>query len=139
MKPEGVNVKIEIDPVNWFLNDKEDIRSSYYLEDVATEFDIQGLELDWTAVCWDGDFRRERSGWGLYALKGSRWQDVYDEYRRVYLANAYRVLLTTARQGMVIFVPRGDEKDYTRPPEFYDETVKFLLSCGISMESEIVF
>jgi len=131
LKPEGINVKTSIDPINWFLNDKDDVRSSYYLEDVATEFDIQGLELDWTGVCWDADFRRESDIWGLYAFKGTRWQYVNDMYRRVYLANAYRVLLTRARQGMVVFVPKGDEQDYTRPPKFYDETFEFLSSCGI--------
>lgn len=100
LKPEGVHVKASIDPANWFLNGKEDIRSSYYLEDVATEFDIQGLELDWTGVCWDADFRMEDDGWGYYAFKGTKWQNVNDPYRRVYLANAYRVLLTRARQGI---------------------------------------
>jgi hypothetical protein len=132
LKPEGLNVKTAIDPVTWFLNDKDDIRSSYYLEDVATEFDIQGLELDWTGVCWDADFRRENNEWGLYAFKGTRWQDVNDQFRRTYLANAYRVLLTRARQGMVVFVPKGDEKDFTRPPKFYEETYEFLSSCGIA-------
>lgn len=131
LKPEGINVKAGINPITWFLNDKHDIRSSYYVEDPATEFDIQGLELDWTGVCWDADFRREGSKWSLYAFKGTRWQDVNDQYRRVYLANTYRVLLTRARQGMVVFVPKGDERDYTRPPVFYDETYEFLLSCGI--------
>lgn len=131
LKPEGINVKTGIDPITWFLNDKDDIRSSYYLEDAATEFDIQGLELDWTGVCWDADFRREGNAWGLYAFKGTRWQGVNDQYRRVYLANAYRVLLTRARQGMVLFVPKGDASDYTRPPQFYDETYEFLLLCGI--------
>ncbi len=132
LKPEGINLKAGIDPVFWFLNGKNDIRSSYYLEDVATEFDIQGLELDWTGVCWDADFRREDNKWGLFAFKGTRWQNVNDQHERVYLANAYRVLLTRARQGMVIFVPRGDQKDRTRPPNFYDETFKFLTSCGIA-------
>ncbi len=131
LKPEGITVKSKLDPVHWFLNGKEDIRSSYYLEDVATEFDIQGLELDWTGVCWDADFRMENGSWGLYAFKGTKWQNVNDNYRRVYLANAYRVLLTRARQGMVIFVPKGDEQDFTRPPNFYNETCEFLLSCGI--------
>ncbi len=131
LKPEGITIKSKLDPVHWFLNGKEDIRSSYYLEDVATEFDIQGLELDWTGVCWDADFRMENGSWGLYAFKGTKWQNVNDNYRRVYLANAYRVLLTRARQGMVIFVPKGDEQDFTRPPNFYNETCEFLLSCGI--------
>src|SRR5262249_15656594 len=94
LKPEGINVKGSIDPATWFLNHKSDVRSSYYLEDVATEFDIQGLELDWTGVCWDADFRRHKSTWELYLFKGTRWQKVNDPSRRVYLANCYRVLLT---------------------------------------------
>jgi DUF2075 family protein len=130
LKPEGININAGINPIMWFLNDKKDIRSSYYLEDTATEFDIQGLELDWIGVCWDADFRRSNNKWSLNSFKGTRWQNVNDQYRRVYLANAYRVLLTRARQGMVIFVPKGDEGDYTRPPEFYDETYTFLSSCG---------
>jgi hypothetical protein len=131
LKPEGVHVKSKMDPTNWFLNGKEDIRSSYYLEDVATEFDIQGLELDWAGVCWDADFRMEGGAWGLYTFKGTKWQTVNDRYRRVYLANAYRVLLTRARQGMIIFVPRGDNDDHTRPADFYDNTYEFLVRCGI--------
>lgn len=131
LKPEGIHVRAGIDPASWFLNGKDDIRSSYYLEDVATEFDIQGLELDWTGMCWDGDFRMERDGWGFYAFKGTRWQNVKDAFRRMYLANAYRVLLTRARQGMVIFVPKGSPDDETRPPAFYDGTYMFLRACGI--------
>jgi hypothetical protein len=131
LRPEGIHVKSKIDPANWFLNDKEDIRSSYYLEEVATEFDIQGLELDWVGVCWDADFRREKNQWGYYNFKGTKWQNINDPFRRIYLENAYRVLLTRSRQGMVIFVPRGFNKDKTRPPEFYDETYKFLENCGI--------
>jgi hypothetical protein len=131
LKPEGISVKTSIDPVYWFLNDKDDIRSSYYLEEVATEFDIQGLELDWALVCWDADFRRVKDGWDLYAFRGTQWQHVNDQYRDVYLRNAYRVLLTRARQGMVVFVPKGDDTDYTRPARFYDETYNYLLSCGI--------
>jgi len=132
LRPEGIHVKSKIDPANWFLNGKEDIRSSYYLEEVATEFDIQGLELDWTGVCWDADFRRNGDEWGYYDFKGTKWQNVNDRYRRVYLANAYRVLLTRARQGMVIFVPVGDDSDQTRPKSFYDDTFAFLRSCGIA-------
>ncbi|WP_420333401.1 DUF2075 domain-containing protein [Roseibium sp.] len=132
LKPEGLQVKNTIDPANWFLNGKDDIRSSFYLEDVATEFDIQGLELDWTGMCWDADFRREGEAWGHYAFKGTKWQQVKDEFRRVYLANAYRVLMTRARQGMVIFVPKGDGSDYTRLPAFYNEIFDFLIECGIS-------
>lgn len=131
LKAEGIAVKSDVDPINWFLGGKEDVRSSYYLEDVATEFGIQGLELDWTGVCWDADFRREGSAWALYDFKGSRWQAVKDQFRRAYLANAYRVLLTRARQGMVIFLPKGNGTDHTRPAKFYDETYGFLSSLGI--------
>jgi hypothetical protein len=136
LKPEGINVKATIDPVPWFLNDDRDVRSSYYLEDAATEFDIQGLELDWTAVCWEADFRRTGDSWEMHAFKGTRWQEIQNSFRRTYLANAYRVLLTRARQGMVIFVPQGNERDETRPPKFYDETYAFLCSCGIPKLSE---
>lgn len=131
LKPEGINIKAEIDPVTWFLNGKEDIRSSYYLEDVATEFHVQGLELDWVGVCWDADLRFEGNKWELYNFKGTKWQNINDAYRRVYLANAYRVLLTRARQGMVIFVPQGDARDPTRPPSFYDDAYRFLRRCGL--------
>ncbi|MEQ9530266.1 MAG: DUF2075 domain-containing protein [Parvibaculaceae bacterium] len=131
LRPEGIHVRAKIDAANWFLNGKEDVRSSYYLEEAATEFDIQGLELDWTGVCWDADFRREDAVWGRYAFKGTRWQTIRDLYRRRYLANAYRVLLTRARQGMIIFVPEGDAEDVTRKPTYYDETFAFLRSCGI--------
>lgn len=133
LKPEGLHVKAKIDPENWFLNGKDDVRSSYYLEDVATEFDIQGLELDWAGVCWDADFRHSARGWAHHSFRGSIWQNVNDEIRRAYRANAYRVLLTRARQGMVIFVPKGDAEDRTRVPEFYDETYDFLRACGIEI------
>lgn len=131
LKPEGINIKAEIDPVTWFLNGKEDIRSSYYLEDVATEFHVQGLELDWVGVCWDADLRFDNGKWEFYNFKGTKWQNINNPHNRVYLANSYRVLLSRARQGMVIFVPRGDERDPTRPPDFYDGVYNFLKLCGI--------
>ncbi|MCV6825673.1 MULTISPECIES: DUF2075 domain-containing protein [Halocynthiibacter] len=131
LRPEGIHVKAKIDPANWFLNDRFDVRSSYHLEEVATQFDIQGLELDWAGVCWDADLRRVDSAWSYNAFKGTRWQQVRDETKQLYLLNAYRVLLTRARQGMVIFVPRGGPADATRPPSFYDETFAFLQECGL--------
>jgi hypothetical protein len=131
LKPVGVFVKAKIDPPTWFLAEKGDVRSSYALEDVGTEFDIQGLELDWVGMCWDANFRREDNSWRPYYFRGSRWERVQDPTRAAYLANAYRVLLTRARQGMVILVPRGSELDQTRPPSFYDETFSFLTNCGI--------
>jgi hypothetical protein len=131
LKPEGIFIKTEIEPANWFLNDCSDVRSSYYLEDVASEFMVQGLELDWVGVCWDADFHHENRRWTCQAFKGTKWQAVSDVARRLYLKNAYRVLLTRARQGMVVFVPKGSLSDRTRPPSFYDGTFEYLRSCGI--------
>ena len=107
------------------------MRSSYALEDVATEFDIQGLELDWVGVCWDANFRRNKGAWAHHNFRGSRWERVNDPIRAAYLGNAYRVLLTRARQGMVIFIPRGSDRDETRKPRFYEETYEFLKECGV--------
>lgn len=131
LRPHGIHVKTSIDPKNWFLNSKEDVRSSYYLEEAATEFDIQGLELDWTCVAWEADFRFNNSHWEYKNFRGSAWQNVNDETRRQYLKNAYRVLLTRARQGMIIFVPEGNNEDMTRKPEFYDSTYDYLRGIGI--------
>lgn len=131
LKPEGLHVKAKVEPETWFLNDRSDVRSSFYMEEVATEFDIQGLELDWAGVCWDGDFRYVDGNWNCNKFKGTRWQRVVQEEAKLYLKNAYRVILTRARQGMVIFVPQGDAQDPTRPPSFYDQTFRFLQSCGL--------
>jgi Uncharacterized conserved protein (DUF2075) len=131
LKPEGINVHEKIEATTWFLNGKDDVRSSYYMEDPATEFDIQGLELDWIGVCWDADFRAVEGKWQFHRFAGTRWQNVNDENRRVYLTNAYRVLLTRARQGMVIYVPKGDALDATRTSQFYDGTAAFLSECGL--------
>lgn len=131
LRPHGIHVKTSIDPKNWFLNSKEDVRSSYYLEEAATEFDIQGLELDWTCVAWEADFRFNNSHWEYKNFRGSAWQNVNDATRRQYLKNAYRVLLTRARQGMIIFVPEGNNDDMTRKPEFYDSTYKYLRNIGL--------
>ena len=119
------------DTVHWFLDDITDIRSSLFLEDISTEFDIQGLELDWTCVVWDGDFRYDPSGWDQNEFVGSKWQHIRADERRAYQLNAYRVLLTRARQGMVICVPEGNFEDATRLPEFYDLTYKYLHMLGL--------
>jgi hypothetical protein len=131
LKPEGLNVKADVDAPTWFLNPRRDVRSSYYLEDVATEFAIQGLELDWVGMCWDIDFRRGDGAWSMHDFQGSKWRNIHDARRRIYLANAYRVLLTRARQGMVVHVPRGDAGDHTRPPSHYDAIADYLKQCGI--------
>lgn len=131
LKPHAIDVRVKTDPVQWFLNGKEDTRSSYYLEDVATEFQVQGLELDWACVTWDADLRFNGSGWAYHDFRGSKWQNVKNADNRNYLRNAYRVLLTRARQGMVIFVPPGDLHDHTRPPHYYDSTFNYLRGAGI--------
>ncbi len=131
LKPHAIDVRTEVDPVHWFLRERDDIRSSYFLEDCATEFQVQGLELDWTVVTWDADLRAAAENWSYYDFRGKKWQSVIAEERRVYLKNAYRVLLTRARQGMVIFVPPGNVEDETRPPRFYNETFNYLAQAGI--------
>jgi len=131
LKPDGIHVKTDIDAPTWFLNPKQDVRASWYLEDTATEFDIQGLELDWVGMCWDADLRRVEDRWSFHDFSGSKWRNVNDRRRQTYLANAYRVLLTRARQGMVIYIPTGDSADHTRPPQFYDGIAQFLKACGL--------
>ena len=118
----GSHSLVEFDAGEW---------SSSFLEDVATEFDIQGLELDWIGVCWGADLRYDDNSWSMNKFSGSKWQQVNAEERQRYLLNAYRVLLTRARQGMVIFVPEGDEIDHTRLPEFYNTSYEYLRSLNI--------
>lgn len=133
LKPYCIDVKSPMNYVYWFLNGKEDVRSSYYLEAVATEFQIQGLELDWTCVAWDADFRYSEKGWNYFSFQASKWQNVNKKERKQYLKNAYRVLLTRARQGMVIFIPSGDTEDPTRLPDFYDATFDYLKRIGFKV------
>ena len=130
LKPHAIDVKSPMDPVHWFLDGKEDVRSSFYLEDVATEFHVQGLELDWACVIWDADFRYGEKGWSHHSFCGDRWNKINKAERKQYLKNAYRVLLTRARQGMVIVVPEGDSQDATRQSSYYDETYRYLKQIG---------
>lgn len=130
LKPHAIDVRYPIDPIHWFLDGKEDVRSSYYLEDVATEFQVQGLELDWACVTWDGDFRYSPEGWKCFSFVGSKWNNIKKEERKLYLKNAYRVLLTRARQGMVIVVPSGNIDDPTRHSSYYDATFDYLAQIG---------
>ncbi len=132
LKPLAIDVKSQINHVNWFLDGKDDIRSSYFLEDVATEFQVQGLELDWACVTWDADLRFDEYGWKTYSFVGNKWQNIHKEVRKKYLINAYRVLLTRARQGMVIVVPEGNLEDHTRQPEIYNSTYNYLKSIGLN-------
>jgi hypothetical protein len=131
LKPHAIDVRAPVDPVHWFLDAKEDVRSSYYLEDAATEFQVQGLELDWACVVWDADLRAAQRDWDTWEFKGSRWQRIRSAERKLHLKNAYRVLLTRARQGMVIVVPEGDDLDPTRDKSFYDATFDYLRSIGL--------
>lgn len=133
LKPLAIDVRLQPDIESWFLADKMDVRSSLFLEDVATEFDIQGLELDWTCLVWDGDFRYTPYGWDHNAFRGSKWQKIRQKEAQSYQLNAYRVLMTRARQGMIICVPQGNPNDHTRLPEFYDDTYYYLKSIGLEV------
>lgn len=133
LKPLAIDVRLQVDPVHWFLDGKEDVRSSFYLEDAATEYRVQGLELDWACVTWDADFRLGANTWEHWAFVGDRWNRIRKPERQTYLKNAYRVLLTRARQGMVIVVPEGDSTDPTRIPAYYDRTFEFLRGIGFAV------
>lgn len=146
-KPLAVDVLGQGDEnaVHWFLEDKTDIRSSNYLEDAATEIQVQGLELDYTCVLWDADLRCENGRWRYFNFNGrTAWREESGQTessleRRKYMLNAYRVLLTRARIGMVICVPEGNSnktvdgfpEDATRLPKFYDGTYEYLKSIGL--------
>ena len=132
LKPHAIDIRVNIDPVHWFLSPPRDTRSSLYLEDAATEFQVQGLELDWTIVTWDADLRWRGSDWSYHSFRGAKWTDVKKPERRQYLKNAYRVLLTRARQGMVIFVPPGAKRDRTRKPDFYEGVYDYLTGMGVA-------
>ena len=136
LKPEGIYVPTDIDVKNWFLAPSTDLRSSNMLEIVASEFKVQGLEIDWAVVCWDADLRRNKDGndWEHYSFRGTRWTKRNKPEQKRYLINSYRVLLTRARQGMVIFVPKGvdPEIDPTRNALYYDGIYNYLVSCGVT-------
>lgn len=141
-KPLAVNILAQGDEnaVHWFLEDKTDIRSSNYLEDAATEIQVQGLELDYVCVLWDADMRYENGQWTYYKFNGkNKWNPENNSENKKYMLNAYRVLLTRARQGIVICVPNGNSRktqegfpeDPTRLPEFYNGTYNYLKSLGL--------
>ena len=146
-KPLAVHILSSGDEnaVHWFLEDKQDTRSSNYLEDAATEIQVQGLELDYTCVLWDADMRYENGSWHFYTFNGNtKWNEQIGDSeskqdKLKYMLNAYRVLLTRARIGMVICVPFGNPnksangfwEDSTRKPEYYDGTYQYLKSIGI--------
>lgn len=121
--------------VHWFLDHPPDIRSSNQLEVAASEFECQGLELDWVGICWGGDFTYDATagGWAFRNFSGSRWGKVKNEIDRQYLLNTYRVLLTRARRGLVLWIPQGDISDETRLPSLFDSTADYLVRCGLSL------
>jgi hypothetical protein len=131
LRPLGIDVKNEISAPNWFLNVSDDIRSSNYLEEIATEFDIQGLEIDYVCLAWDINYYFQDRKWNCKNFEGTTWRQMHNSSDRMYLKNTYRVLLTRARQGLIIFVPNGDDLDHTRPRKLYDQTFEYLKSCGI--------
>ena len=147
-KPLGVHVLPSGDEnaVHWFLEDKNDTRASNYLEDAATEIQVQGLELDYVCVLWDADMRYANGEWHYYRFNGkTQWVEQKGDTESKqelmkYMLNAYRVLLTRARMGMVICVPYGNAnktvsgywEDGTRLPEYYDGTYEYLKSLGIA-------
>ena len=132
LRADGIWVECKCKPEKWFLEGKDNIKSSYFMEEVATEFDIQGLEIDYALIGWDADYRYENGCFKFYRPRGSKWETIKAEADKRYLKNAYRVLLTRARQGMIIFVPTGDIEDITRLPEFYDNTYNYLKSLGLA-------
>jgi hypothetical protein len=122
---------------HWYLADRADVRSSFQCEVFATEFEIQGLELDWIGICWGGDciWSHSHGSWQLRAFRpglNNRWLNIKNPDKRTYRQNAYRVLLTRARQGMVIFVPTGNLADVTMTPDEFDSTAEYLFRCGVT-------
>ena len=131
IRADGILVPMDFDAVKWFLRGKDNINSSYFMEIAASEFKIQGLEIDYAVVAWEGDYRYHDGKFCHHRFHGDKWQNVRDVMLQRYLKNGYRVLLTRARQGYVIYVPKGSRYDPTRPPHYYDETYEYLLASGI--------
>lgn len=134
LKAISINVKYSPDFVHWFLENSQDIRSSDTLEDALTEFEVQGLEIDWACVAWDADLRlsEDKRTWEHFQLRGGgKWQNIKKPVNQEYHINAYRVLLTRARQGIVVLIPEGDDTDTTRKREWYDRTYNYLKGIGI--------
>ena len=142
-KPLAVHVlpQSEDNAVHWFLEDKTDVRSSNYLEEAATEIQVQGLEVDFACVLWDADMRCDNGKWTFWKFNGkTQWIPEKNNETQKYMLNAYRVLLTRARQGIIICVPEGNDKttpegfpeDHTRLPSYYDSTYNYFKQIGIT-------
>jgi len=139
LRPEGLehdsNFHGEYPWHHWYLAPRSDIRSSFACEVFASEFSIQGLELDWIGLCWSGDYIWSGTGWEARQLRHgdiTKWGIVRDSQKQIYRQNSYRVLMTRARQGLVIYVPRGDNQDPTRAPLELDRTAAYLVECGVT-------
>ncbi len=130
LRAVGIHVKNEIDAPNWFLNTADDVRSSYFLEEVATEFDIQGLEIDYVCLAWDINMYFENGTWVYKNFIGAKWNTIRNDATQSYLKNAYRVLMTRARQGLIIYLPLGSDNDETRPEKIYNQNYEYFKSLG---------
>ena len=118
----------------WFLMPPTDSRSSHVLEVAASEFECQGLELDWVGLCWGGDLTLSRDRtWDYRKFRGSAWNQVRGEVEQAYVRNRnrYRVLLTRARAGMVIWVPPGRADDKTLDPSRFNRVYDLLIEAGV--------
>ena len=133
LRAEGIWVECKCKPEKCFLENKDNIKSSYFMEEVATEFDIQGLEIDYALIGWDADYRYENGHFKCYKQNGSQWNTINNEDDKRYLKNAYRVLLTRACEGFVIFIPKGDNSDATRLCKYYDELWNYLSTINIQI------
>ena len=131
LRANGIWVSSNINHVGWFLNDKTNVDASFYLEVVASEFKVQGLEVDWGLLAWDIDFRYESRMFAYYKFRRDKWQHVNKEIQKRYMKNAYRVLLTRARQGLVMYVPIGNDMDNTTKRKYYDELYQYFKEVGI--------
>lgn len=121
----------ELGPIgHWFLKPYSDFRSGGALETPMSEFGCQGLEVDYAGVCWGGDLVWQGAIWLPRMMRAPRWQIVREVEKRRFRLNGYRVLLTRARAGTVIFVPRGNEDDDTRSPADYERTAGALIDAG---------
>ena len=138
LRAYGIDVTIQLGVEDWFLAGPDDIRSSSFLELAGREFTTQGLELDWSCVCWGADLRMTANGWSFNKFRGNRWTLVKNPVEQRYILNRYRVLLTRAREGCVIWVPRGSAHDGTRKAEYYDQTAEYLLQSGVRPLYEVI-
>ena len=122
---DGVTVPKDIEIEKWFLNGKDGVNSSYFMEVAASEFKIQGLKIDYAVVVWEADYRYMDGKFTYNNFAGSFWSKVNNPVAQDYQKNSYRVLLTRARQGYIIYVPEGNAEDVTRNPEYYDHTYNY--------------